>query len=75
MSLHHLANHIDYGLEDPDGHTEEEIVCAALDKYVDPILTKTLDMIYSIEHGSVLDMHQVRLLKDEINDLLQGKFR
>ena len=74
MSMHHLADQINVMLED-NGLTEEEIITAALDRYVYPILEKTLDLIADLQCDVSLDTHKVRLLKDEIHDLLQGKFR
>jgi len=81
MSLHHLAEHINYELENTD-HDEEtdadtDIIVAALDRYVAPILTKTLDLISDAEKkiADPVYTHQIKMLKDEINDLLQGKFR
>ena len=79
MSMHHLADQINVMLED-DGLTEEEIITAALDRHVYPILEKTLGLIADIEKNNWdctarYNMHQVRLLKDEIHDLLQGRFR
>jgi hypothetical protein len=75
MSLHHLAEHINYELEDLDGRTETDIIVAALDKHVAPILEKTLELIADLQCDVSSDTHQVRLLKDEIYDLLEGKFR
>jgi hypothetical protein len=71
MSLHHLAEHINYELEDLDGRTETDIIVAALDKHVAPILEKTLKLIDEMDSMP----HHAKLLNDEIYDLLEGKFR